>query len=246
MEKALIGRGDLFVFESAFSADVFRQKVGSPAARARVIHNGVGAAEFAPVPLAPDASDLLFVGELRLLKGVDVLIEAVSGLRAKGRRVTATLVGAGAERATFEAQVARSDLSQSIRFAGPMPARKAFALGNVLVVPSRAESLPYIVLEAAAATKPMIATNVGGIPEIYGPMADTLVAPDDPNALAAAIVRTLDHPQQSEIRAAALRDRVAQSFAVESMVEGALAAYAEALAARSPKRAGYEQFAALR
>ena len=51
-----------------------------------------------------------------------------------------------------------------------MPARQALALGRVMVVPSRTESLPYIVLEAAAAGKPLIATKVGGIPEIYGPL----------------------------------------------------------------------------
>ena len=50
----------------------------------------------------------------------------------------------------------------------PMPARQAFALGRVIVVPSRAEAMPYIVLEALAAGKPMIATAVGGIPEIFG------------------------------------------------------------------------------
>jgi len=246
VEKALIGRGDLYVFESTFSARVFQQKVGSPAAGSRVVHNGVSAAEFAHVPLAPNASDLLFIGELRMLKGVDVLIDAIARLHAQSRHVTATLVGAGAERPAFEAQVARSGLSDAIRFAGAMPARNAFALGNVLVVPSRAESLPYIVLEGAAATKPMIATNVGGIPEIYGPLADTLVPPHDPDALAAAIVRTLDHPQQSEIRAAALRARIAQSFTVDGMVEGVLAAYAETLAISAPKQAEYEQFAALR
>ena len=53
-----------------------------------------------------------------------------------------------------------------------MPAREAFALGKVMVVPSYGESLPYVVLEAGAAAKPLIATNVGGIPEIFGPQAD--------------------------------------------------------------------------
>ena len=70
-----------------------------------------------------------------------------------------------------------------------MPARDAFALGRLLVAPSRAESLPYIVLEAAAAAVPMITTNVGGIPEIFGPQAAGLVAPGDAAALARAIAR---------------------------------------------------------
>ena len=61
----------------------------------------------------------------------------------------------------------------------------------MLVVPSRAESLPYIVLEAAAAGLPIIATNVGGIPEIFGPDAGDLVPPGDPAALADAIAAAL-------------------------------------------------------
>ena len=70
-----------------------------------------------------------------------------------------------------------------------MPAREAFALGRTLVVPSRAESLPYIVLEAAGAQVPMVATDVGGIGEIFGPYRDRLVACDDPLALAMAMER---------------------------------------------------------
>lgn len=246
MEKLLVRRGDLYVFESAYSAEIFRKKVGAPATLTRVIHNGVSASEFEPVALAPDASDLLFVGELRMLKGVDVLIEAIARLHAQGRWVTATLVGAGADRAQFEALAAHAGLSDSITFAGAMPARQAFARGRLLVVPSRAESLPYIVLEAAAAGKPLLATSVGGIPEIYGPLAEGLIPPNNPAALAEAILHSLDYPQQTDIRAAALRARVAQSFTVENMVETILSAYGEALAARAPKQARYEQFAALR
>jgi len=212
---------------------------------AQVILGGVDTERFSPVDRSSQGK-VLFVGRLRMLKGVDVLIEAIARLHAQGRPVTAALVGAGADRSAFEAQIARCGLSDAIRFAGAMPARQAFALGSVLVVPSRAESLPYIVLEGAAAGKPMVTTNVGGIPEIYGQMADTLIAPNDPGALAAAIARTLDHPQQAYIYAAALRDRVSQAFSVDHMVDGVLAAYAEALAAHAPKQARYEQFAASR
>ena len=72
-----------------------------------------------------------------------------------------------------------SALARAVRFMPAMPAREAQALGRIMVVPSRAESLPYVVLEAAAAGKPLITTKVGGIPEIYGPLTDTLVPPVD-------------------------------------------------------------------
>ena len=164
-------RTDLFLFESAYGRDVFRAKVGDPGARARVVHNGVTPAEFAPITTDPQASDLVFVGELRVLKGVDVLIEAIALLAREGRSLSATIVGEGPDRAAFEAQVRAQDLGERVRFVGAKPARQAFACGRLLVIPSRAESLPYIVLEAAAAGVPLVTTKVGGIPEIFGPDA---------------------------------------------------------------------------
>lgn len=232
LERLLIRRSDLIIFESSYSAEVFRKKVGTPAGLARVVHNGVAPGEFEPVPLAPDAADLLFIGELRHLKGVDVLIEAVARLRSGGRMVSATIVGAGAEREVFEQQAARLGLADSVRFPGAMPARQAFALGRLLVVPSRAESLPYVVLEAGAAGRPLIASRVGGIAEILGPDADRLVPPDDADALAAAIAHSLDHAEETDKAAAALRARIGRNFTIDSMVEGVLAAYAEAISAR--------------
>ena len=74
-----------------------------------------------------------------------------------------------------------------IVFLPPMPARKAFALARTIVLPSRAELLPYIVLEAAGAAMPIIATNVGGIPEIFAGETERLVPPGDADALAAAM-----------------------------------------------------------
>jgi glycosyltransferase involved in cell wall biosynthesis len=143
--------------------------------------------------------------------------------------VTATLVGDGPDRAALLAQVERNNLSRAIRFMAAMPAREALALGWVMVAPSRAESLPYVVLEAAAAGKPLITTNVGGIPEIYGPLSDRLVPAVDAMALARAIARALDRPDDATETAQRLRDRVASLFSVDAMVDGALSAYGTAL-----------------
>jgi glycosyltransferase involved in cell wall biosynthesis len=229
-ERLLMPRGDLYLFESAFSAAAFNRKIGQPRGLVRIVHNGVTRAEFEPVTPAPDATDLIFMGELRQLKGVDLQIDAIARLRSGGRNVTATLVGAGPDEATFHAQVERVNLGGLIRFRPAMPAREAQTLGRVMVMPSRMESLPYVVLETAAAAKPLIATRVGGIPEIYGPQADALVAPDDAAALAHAIAKTLDHADAAATAARALRERVAASFTVEAMVDGVLAAYDAALA----------------
>ena len=100
----------------------------------------------------------------------------------------------------------------------------------MLVVPSRAESLPYVVLEAGAAGLPMIATNVGGIPEIFGPDADDLVPPDDPAALADAIARRDAGPRRAPLGVAALKSRLRASFSVDAMTDAVLAGYREALA----------------
>jgi len=230
-EKLLMLRSDLFLFESAYSAEIFRHKIGSPGGIVRIVQNGVSPNDFAPVEPRADASDLLFLGELRPVKGIDVLIDAIALLTRSGRKITATLVGDGPDRDALQAQVERLTLANAIRFMPAMPSRQAQALGRIMVVPSRAESLPYVVLEAAAAGVPMIATRVGGIPEIYGSQADTLVAPEDAVALARAIAGAIDRPGATLEGARRLRERVAALFTVQNMVDGVLSAYQTSLAA---------------
>lgn len=232
LERILMTRTDLILFESNYGYKTFHVKIGRPACDVQVVHNGVAFSEFDPVKLDPRAADLIFVGELRTLKGLDVLIDAIALLRTQGRATTAVIVGDGVDRAVFEAQVTAQDLDQAIKFVGAKPARSAFSLGKVLVVPSRAESLPYIVLEAAAAQVPMIATRVGGIPEIFGPDSGRLVEPGDAAALAGAINAALqDQPSMSTL-ARRLQDRVRASFSVETMTDAVIAAYRIALARR--------------
>jgi glycosyltransferase involved in cell wall biosynthesis len=86
-----------------------------------------------------------------------------------------------------------------------------------VVVPSRAESFPYIVLEAAAAQMPLIATNVGGIPEIVGDVDMPLIPPGDVEALASQLRVFLANPKPFLERALALRERVAERFTVDAM-----------------------------
>lgn len=237
LEKLLNRRTDLFLFESAFIERMFRAKIGEPAALSRIVPNGVGADEFADVALRSDATDILYIGELRTLKGVDLLLDALSTLRARGTALTATIVGAGAARDDLQRQARQSGLAETVRFMAPMPARQAFALGRIMVVPSRAESFPYIVLEAAAAGKPLIATRVGGIPDIFGPLAERLVTPDDRIALDGALMNAINQPESICAAARLLQDRVRANFSLDDMVDGGIDAYSAALAAQKLKYA---------
>ena len=229
LERVLMQRGDLYLFESAFSAGVFGRKVGTPRGLVRVVPNGVSRGEFASVPLAGDATDIVFVGEFRRVKGIDVLIDAIAALHALGSPLTATLVGGGPEMDALRAQVGEQGLTGAIRFAPAMPMRQALALGRLVVLPSRAESFPYVVLETAAAGKPMITTAVGGVPEIYGSLSHALVPPGDESALAAAIASVMCEPDKAMALAEALRQRVAERFSVDAMVDGVIAGYRQAV-----------------
>lgn len=234
LERMLLLRPALYLFESAYSGRIFREKIGQPNGMVRVIHNGVSQAEFDPVTPMPDATDLVFIGEFRPVKGIDILIEAIASLHHAGRPVTATLVGSGPDEAALKAQVQRLSLDQAVRFMPAMPARAALTLGRVMVIPSRAESLPYVVLETAAAGKPLITTNVGGIPEIFGSLSYALVEAGNAGALADAIAQTLDDPAAAIALAAELRLRVASSFSVDAMVDGVISAYRQAMTQTAP------------
>ena len=233
LERALMNNTELFLFESAFARDTYQRTIGTPtAAVVRCVFNGVTAVEFDPVALAPDATDIAYVGEFRHIKGADLLIDAVARLRADGKPVTLTLAGDGEELASLKSQVEKHSLTEAVRFIGHVKARFGFSKGKLLVVPSRGDSMPYVVIEAAAAGIPMVAANVGGIPEIFGPHQDALFAPNSVGAMADAIGAALDDPNTAATRAKTLREKIFMHFSQKAMVEGVLASYREAVARR--------------
>ena len=237
-EKLLTLSTDVYLFESAYIAGRFDALVGDKTHIKRIVANGVSAAEFISVPPNPDAAEFLYVGELRAAKGVDTLLEALARAGSQlGAIPRAVLVGSGPDKEVLVALAHRLGVAPRLSFPGPMPVREAFKLGRFLVVPSRAESLPYIVLEAAAARVPLIASDVGGIPEIFGPYRDRLGPSDDPTDLCARMLSMLRLPQIArERQAAELAAYVAEHFSIEAMVDSVLEGYAEAAARRAPDR----------
>jgi glycosyltransferase involved in cell wall biosynthesis len=232
LERILNPRTDLFLFESTYIADLFRTVISKPCGLVRVVRNGIAEAEFEPIAPHPDATDIVCVGELRPVKAIDVLIEAIAIMARSGRKVTATIAGEGPDGPTLRNLAKERGVDNQIRFIGHCPARKAFAMGRMLVMPSRAESLPYVALEAAAAGIPIIATDVGGVHEIFGPHSAQLIPPDDVGALIGAVTAALAAPEDMRRLAEHLRIRVRSEFSLSTMVECNLAAYREAIAAR--------------
>jgi glycosyltransferase involved in cell wall biosynthesis len=214
-ERLLLRRGQGLLFVCEFERRLFEQKIGLGGLPFRVVHNGLWPEEFEPVAPAPAATDILFIGELRELKGVGDLLAAMAELSSSWRPLTATIVGDGPDRPRFEKQAQGLGLSGRVKFAGQMAARPAFALGRLLVVPSHAESFPYIVLEAAAAQVPMIATNVGGIPEVLP--RKMLAAPRDPAALASHIRNRLQQLENTQQSAADLAREAKRRFDASTM-----------------------------
>ena len=238
LERALMNSTDLFLFESAFARDTYQRTIGIPSGLVRCVFNGVTADEFDPVVKAADATNIVYVGEFRHIKGADLLIDAVARLRADGRTVTLTLAGDGEELNALKAQIQKLGLGEAVRFIGHVKARYGFSKGDLLVVPSRGDSMPYVVIEAAAAGIPMVAARVGGIPEIFGTLDESatlnesLFAPNIVSAVADAIETALDDPQAALERAKSLRERIFLHFSQKTMVEGVLAGYRDAFADR--------------
>lgn len=236
-EAVLARRTDAFLFESEYVAGRHRSFVGGPERVTRIVHNGIAEAEFAPLDRVAEPFDLLYVGELREAKGLPYLLEALVRLRAEGRALRLLLVGSGPDAEILRDTVARLGLADAVAFEPPQAIRSVLARGRILVVPSLAESLPYVVLEAAAAAQPLVATRVGGIPEIFGAAARDLVPSRDPAALVEGIRRVLDAaPEALAERTQSLSASIRQRFSLERMGSEVISGYAAAFEARAERR----------
>jgi glycosyltransferase involved in cell wall biosynthesis len=194
---------------------------GLPARRLHVIPYGIKTRDIKPRPRRDGPLVLGTAANLEYWKGIDVLLAACARVSATHRL---EVYGDGALRGELERQAAGSGLDARFHgFVEDLP-RRLDEL-DVYVLPSRADNLPVSILEAMAAGLPVVATRVGGVPElvVHGETG-LLVPPEDPDALAAALDGLADETLRAEYGAAGAR-RAAEQFSAESVASRMLSLY---------------------
>ena len=183
-------------------------------ARLHIVHCGVEPDRYDAPP--PAGQGLLFVGRLAAAKGVPVLIGAMAQIRAAHPGAHLVLIGDGPDRARLEDQVRRLGLTDAVRFAGYQnqdEVADALARSAIFVLPSFAEGVPVVLMEAMAARRPVVATRIAGIPELVEDgVSGRIVPPGDGAALACAVCDILSAPDRAAAMGEAGRRKVEAEF----------------------------------
>jgi glycosyltransferase involved in cell wall biosynthesis len=201
-----------------------------------VIRNGVNTRALQVAGPKTATARLVMVGRLQAPKDPITLLRALALLPAL--ELEAVLVGDGPERSAVEEEIRRLGLGSAVRLLGERTdVPELLATADVFVLSTWSEGLPLSVLEAMAAGLPVIASNVGGIPELVSDgVSGVLVPPGDPDALAEAIERLVGDRFLAQKLGHAGRRRVAESFDLEAVREAHLALYRRLLATRGLPR----------
>jgi sugar transferase (PEP-CTERM/EpsH1 system associated) len=212
--------------------------------KVRVVRNGVDAARFMPLVERDRVreeegygrTDHVFgaVGRLTPVKDHRTLLEAFHAVSMRRPECRLVLVGDGAERPLLEEQVRQRGLADRVRIVGHrVDVTRWLGMMDVFVHPSLMEGMSNAVLEAMAVGLPVVATAVGGNPEIveHG-VGGSLVPPSSPSALADAMLSYCGDDRMRMAHGAAARERVEKDFPLMKMVAGYTAVYRDALARR--------------
>ena len=217
VERFLERYTDSLIFVSNYERDAYHEKVGKPKCPEKVVYNGLAPQDFQPVEMDENPMDFMYIGMMRDLKGPDIFLESFKRTRElSGKNLTAMFVGDGEDKEKYLQFIQDNELQDAVQVSPALPARTAFSKAKIIVVPSRAESFPYLVLEAMAAQKPIICTDVGGINEIFGNDKNRLIQPENPEQLADAMLGMINnqsrHDEAKEI-ALSVQDR----FSLQAM-----------------------------
>ena len=212
---------DHIICNSLAEKDFLTGSYGIPADRVAVIMNGVDQEFFQSPRGAPSGPPvILSVGRLEPEKDQNTLIEAFRLVAADHREAQLWLVGNGSLREKLISLVARYDLAGRVQVLPGRPnLRSLFQEAAVFALSSLEEGLPNVVLEAMVAGLPVVATRVGGLPEVVRPgRTGWLVPPRDVPALAAAISHLLSDPETSQAFGRAGREQAVRDFSLANMV----------------------------
>lgn len=200
-------------------------------ARFRVVPNAVDTQVFAPLDQPRPPGRALFVALLDEKKGMPHLLAALSRLRASGRYLALDVVGDGPRRGDYERLARDLGLADALIFHGIQEKAVVASMmqrASFLVLPSLWENLPNVLIEAMACGLPVLATEVGGVPELVDEQAGLLVPPGDPVALERGLLHMLNH--HTEYGGPATVRRAHERYSLEAVGRQFEAVYAEALA----------------
>jgi glycosyltransferase involved in cell wall biosynthesis len=199
---------------------------GVPESRIRLVANG-HPVDTRPPPLPDGEIAFGYVAGFRAEKGHLRLLDALSRMRARAAwRVD--LAGDGPLQRQVEAEARRRGLDRRVRLVGTISDPRAFwAARHVAVLLSDHEGSPNALIEAAMAGRPMVATAVGGVPDVVAPDGGTLVPVDDPDAIATALAALADDGALRRRAGEAARRQAVERFSIEASVERHWAAIAE-------------------
>jgi len=217
---------------------VVRTAVDAPALIAAAARAGGPAAARARHGLPADAPLVALVGRLTRQKGVDTLLAAWPALRAAAPGARLVVVGDGPEADALAARAAALGVADEVRWTGALGDPLALmAAADVVAIPSRAEGLPRVALEAGALGRPVVAAAVGGLPEVVvDGVTGLLVPPEDPPRLAAALARLLGDGDLRRALGGAAAAQVGTRFALADAADAYAALYRAAR--RRPARGG--------
>lgn len=226
MKRGQYRVADAVIAVSHASAEFIVARWDADPRRLTTIHNGVGVPpEIPPLDGRNEVMGVVAVAALHWLKGIDVLLDAASRAREPWH---VRIVGDGPARASLEAQAALLPPERRVQFVGWQPDAVRAALdGDVLCAPSRAESFSYVVLDAMACGRPVVAAAVDGAGEaVRDGETGLLVPPEDPGSLAEALDALARDPARRAGMGRSAYERVATEFDVSTMAEETAQLYA--------------------
>ena len=197
------------------------EREGVPADRLRLIANGLDAGRFAPATPRSTIRRIVMVANLRPEKGQDTLLAAAPHILQRYPDASFTFVGEGPRREALETLTRALGITERVRFLGESrDVAPILAEHDLFVLPSRSEAFPNALIEAMATALPVVATAVGGIPEVVRPgINGRLVQPDDVGALADAVLALMDDPAAAAALGRAARADVVRHYTIDRMVE---------------------------